>query len=88
MRSSAEVCIRPRLAATQADRLSDLLDIPDSLNKHSNQEALSGQIPARRQTQAQEPTDIPGRIEERWPEAEVGKERKKSIQIAQSSHSD
>ena len=44
----------PKQLATQADRLSDLLDILESLNKSSNQETLSGPTLARCQTQAQE----------------------------------
>ncbi len=48
----------PKQLATQADRLSDLLDILELLNKSSNQGALSGPTLARCQTQAQELSDF------------------------------
>ena len=48
----------PKKLATQADRLSELLVIFESLNESSNQGVLSGQILARCQTQAQELSDF------------------------------
>ena len=47
----------PKKLAAQADRLSDLVDILESLNKASNEGILSGQTLARCQTQAQELSD-------------------------------
>lgn len=48
----------PKKLAPQADRLSDLLGILESLNKSSNHAVLSGQTLARCQTQAQELSDF------------------------------
>ena len=44
----------PKKLALQADRLSDLLGILESLNKCSSEAVLNGQTLARCQTQAQE----------------------------------
>ena len=44
----------PKKLALQADRLSDLLGILESLNKSSSEAVLNGQTLARCQTQAQE----------------------------------
>ena len=48
----------PKRLATQADRLSDLLTILESLNKSSNQGALTSQILVRCQNQVQELSDL------------------------------
>lgn len=48
----------PKKLAPQADRLSDLLGILESLNKSSNDSVLSSQALARCQTQAQELSDF------------------------------
>ena len=48
----------PKKLALQADRLSDLLEILESLDKSSNQAVLSGQTLSRCQTQAQELSDF------------------------------
>lgn len=48
----------PKKLALQADRLSDLLGILESLNKSSNDAVLSGQTLARCQNQAQELSDF------------------------------
>ena len=48
----------PKKLAAQADRLSDLLSILESVNESSAQGALSGQTLARCQIQAQELSDF------------------------------
>ncbi len=48
----------PKKLANQADRLSDLLSILESVNKSSSQAVLSGQTLVRCQTQAQELSDF------------------------------
>lgn len=48
----------PKKLAAQADRLSDLTNVLETLSKSSNQEVLSGQSLARCQTQAQALSDF------------------------------